>query len=392
MKSKAESAKMKIMSDLKQINNNELELVNTQHPDVSRQYDLFSSFFGDASKLSNTIELWDAIPKYAVSARKQVSLRDEKGRLPVYRQLFVYRPTGRNNYPMEIEMRLQPASVEVDGVDKDFYPSSNEEIVEEVLRKIFTDFRYGQHQVRDNESWVQFTLRMLLTELKARDHTRSFEEVRRSLQIMGRCNVEIHARGDKNRKKVLYSAPILGDMLCNGRDSYLADPQSKWAARLPALISKSINKIDYRQFNYDTHLALKLPLSWWMHKRLCHNYTNANLTQPYNILFSTIHRDSGRLLHSKRDRNIKMVNAMWDELKDSGIILCLDIEEVQDKHGPDIKYTVTPTHDFVNEVKAANARQRNSLAEMGDPRAQEKLTRLSQGAGQERFGFGRGRE
>ncbi len=37
----------------------------------SRQYDLFATFFGDAAELSNTIELWDAIPKYAVSARAQ---------------------------------------------------------------------------------------------------------------------------------------------------------------------------------------------------------------------------------------------------------------------------------------------------------------------------------
>ena len=56
-----------------------------QPPQVkpSKQFDLFTTFFGDSKHLSNTIELWDAIPKYAVSARQQNKLRDEKGALPV---------------------------------------------------------------------------------------------------------------------------------------------------------------------------------------------------------------------------------------------------------------------------------------------------------------------
>jgi len=50
----------------------------------SLQYDLFSSFLGSKPEdLSNTIELWDAFPKYAVSARMQAIQRDADGRLPV---------------------------------------------------------------------------------------------------------------------------------------------------------------------------------------------------------------------------------------------------------------------------------------------------------------------
>ena len=39
--------------------------------DKNKQYDLFTTFFGKEQRdLSNTIELWDAIPKYAVSPRQ----------------------------------------------------------------------------------------------------------------------------------------------------------------------------------------------------------------------------------------------------------------------------------------------------------------------------------
>ena len=50
-------------------------------PVKSSQFDLFSSFFGDSKDLSNTIELWDTIPKYCVSQKQQNHLRDEKGNL-----------------------------------------------------------------------------------------------------------------------------------------------------------------------------------------------------------------------------------------------------------------------------------------------------------------------
>jgi hypothetical protein len=61
------------------------------------QYDLFTTFFGKNKRvLSNTIELWDAIPKYAASPRQQNACRDRNGRLPVHPQEFEYRPSQRD--------------------------------------------------------------------------------------------------------------------------------------------------------------------------------------------------------------------------------------------------------------------------------------------------------
>ncbi len=127
----------------------------------SKQYDLFTTFFGDKNNLSNTIELWDAIPKYAVLPRQQIKLRDENGRLPVHVHEFVYRPSRRAEASSELtcRMKVQPASIEIEtGRFVDFYPSTTEELVEEVLKKIFSDQQYGQHSVPRNESWVRFTL------------------------------------------------------------------------------------------------------------------------------------------------------------------------------------------------------------------------------------------
>ena len=78
----------------------------------SIQYDLFTSFFGETTELSNNIELWDAIPKYAVSPRVQSAMRTIDNRLPVHECVFVY-ATRREGQRIESSCRvaIQPARI-----------------------------------------------------------------------------------------------------------------------------------------------------------------------------------------------------------------------------------------------------------------------------------------
>ena len=164
------------------------------------QYDLFSQFFGKPENLSNTIELWDAIPKYAFSARLQALMRDSAGRLPVYEHTFEHHPAPKADNPtFRCTLRLQPARMAVGDRHVDCYPSADEELVEEVLRKIFADQTYGLHDAVRGESWVRFTLHMIRTELARRGRTRSIAEIKRSLDILSRTvlDVTIEGRGAK---------------------------------------------------------------------------------------------------------------------------------------------------------------------------------------------------
>ena len=161
--------------------------------DKNKQYDLFTTFFSkDPRDLSNTIELWDAIPKYAVSPRQQNASRDDNWRLPVHVQEFEYRPSHLDTAPITCRLKVQPASIEIQpGKFMDFYPSTDEELIEEVLKKIFADQQYGMHSVAGNESWVRFTLYMIQKELKTRGKSRSIDEIKRSLEIMSQAVVEV---------------------------------------------------------------------------------------------------------------------------------------------------------------------------------------------------------
>lgn len=342
---------------------NALTKTPPQQAPKSVQYDLFTRFFGDARDHSNTIELWDAIPKYAVGARRQNKLRDENGRLPLHEHEFEYRPSfGDDKQPVRCRLSVQPASIKTDTGQIDFYPSMDEELIEEVLKKIFTDQQYGLHTVQQGESWVRFTLYMIRKELNERGKTRSYQEILRSLEIMTRSVTEVEIIG--KGKKLLYTNPIITDLTRITRSDYLDDPHSMWCARLPALVSKSINDLTYRQFNYLKHFDLSTQLGFWFHKRLSHNYVNADFLHPYTILYSSIKRDSGHLYDDQTtNRHLSVIGGVLDEFVEKSILLSHESERrMKGRKILDVLYKLIPHPEFIKDMKASNARVKEGQA------------------------------
>lgn len=328
-------------------------------PDLPRslQYDLFTQFFGRPENLSNTIELWDAVPKYSCSARQQSLLRDAAGRLPVYTRTFEHRPLPKADNPtFTCTLSLQPASIVEQGRRIDCYPSMDEELIEEVLRKIFTDQACGLHDPRRGESWVRFSLHMIRTELSRRGRTRSIPEIKRSLEIMSKTVIDVTVQG-RGARTTVYTNPILNDLVRVTRADLADDPAALWMARLPGLVSACISTLGYRQFNYAILMDLDSALARWLHKRLSHGYTNAHLLHPYQILLSTIGRDSGLLHACRTSANLKAIDKALDELVAHRVLLAWKPERRHEGRAiADVLYTLTPHTDFVAEIKAANAR------------------------------------
>jgi hypothetical protein len=317
----------------------------------SKQFDLFTQFYGEESELSNTIEFWDAVPKFAYTARRQNKARDEKGRLGVHRQIFVCAKR-------KCRVQIQPASIELeDGSFQDFYPSTDEELVEEVLRKVFTDQQFGLHDVRGAESWVKFSLQMIRKELKKRGKTRSIDQIKRSIDILSSTIVTVYLEGEK---APICRNAILCDVVRVSREQYLEDGSTMWLAKLPALVSKSVNELSYRQFNYAKLMDLKTQLSRWLHKRLSHNYTNASIIDPYSILFTSVQRDSGLLAHPRAAANVKAFEGALEELIAADVLFKWEKKERRGARNKieDALYTFHPHPAFVSDVKAANKRQK----------------------------------
>ncbi len=325
-------------------------------PQASRQLELFQTFYGD-DDYSNTAEVWDSIPRHSVTPRRQNAMRDENGRLPVHEHRYKFK---EKIWRMEV---LPALIKDKDGKRRDYYPSADEELVEEVLRKFFAEEHFGLHDERRTESWVRFTLGMVRRELKKRGRTRSIDQIKRSLDIMALASVRLN---EGESEHPAYTASILSDVVRVTRQQYLEDGKVMWAARLPALISRSLADHTYRQFNYRVLMSLDAQFARWLHKRLCRRFDYAGMGKKHNLSFRSMQRDSGLLTANRDAKNLATVEEALDALVAADVLSHWTKEERRGERRQldDVVYDLHASFTFSSEQRTANKRSRDALDEL----------------------------
>ena len=137
-----------------------LTLVKSQPAQLS----LFQMFFPeqDSDYYSNTIELYDAIPKYFSSKKRVAELRKDGVFLKSLSRRFRHKDQW-------YDLIVKPARiVDRHGNEKEYYPTHQEELVEEALKKIACDRLNGVFL--NDTAGVQFTLYELDKELRSQEH------------------------------------------------------------------------------------------------------------------------------------------------------------------------------------------------------------------------------
>lgn len=316
----------------------------------SLQYDLFSKFLTSREDdVSNTIHFWETIPKYFFTKDMVARLRQPTGLAEPYSWIF-------NKIPIERKVTLSPALIQQeDGNYKAFFPGVTEELVEEALKKILADQRYGLHDTSDTKTWVFWTWKMLQKELKDKNKSRSIQEIKHAVTVMSECVVKYYENGDE-----VWKGTILQDLITMGRDEYLEGTSKYHAARLPVYISHAINKHDVRQFNYRNHMSLKRPLARWLFKQFIHKYIYANPTRSYHFRYQELKINSALLQQKSEDKNRKKVEEALNELVEKDVLLTWALEYKKDKKKNnqivDVVYTVYSSEKFKSEQQQANMR------------------------------------
>lgn len=327
--------------------------------ETTAQLELFSAFYGPRKdEQSNAVPMWDSVPKYAMSRRQQTKMRDEKGGLPILSMETIIgrSDADRSSTTVTCRIRLTPATIEIEpGVFQQFYPSTTEELVEIVLRKLLADTGQGGHDPVQRRTWVTFSLSQIRSELADRGHTRSLPEIKQAFEIMNGCRLEIETE-DRGRK-VTISAPILPVLGKVTRDEFDEDRSQRWSAQMHALVSSAINVIDYRQFDYALHMALKTQIARYLHMRIAMNYRNAGIGVDYHLRLSTIERDS-QLLHRKRlTDNLAVVEEALDELVRIGVLYEYSVErQTRNRRVLDATFVMQASMHQIAYAKAVNKR------------------------------------
>ena len=322
------------------------------------QLGLFQSFLANTDKqrdkLSNTVDLWDSVPRYALS-------RQEMGKQRLIGRFLEKRQTVFQHRGHSYTCVISPARVaDLDGVDRDFYPSASEELVEDALRKLAVERGAGYYDEGNRRSGVTFSLYELREEMAKRGHTRSYQQIVQSLNILSHCVIDLVPEGEGEKRYTSACLPLLAAVSTKQLET---DPEARWAVQFHPLVTASIEQSSPRQYNYSLMMSLTTQLARWLHKQLVSKYTFADGVKPFEMRYSTIRRDSSLLEGYKRDRAaIEKLGEAFAELKNQGVV---ESYVRQDEFGPrkkllDVIFTVRASGDFVRETKAANRRMQET--------------------------------
>jgi hypothetical protein len=319
---------------------------NLNDYDQSRpmQLTLFELLLPQEKGLSNTIELYDFIPKYHWGKVERIGgefLRALEREFECRGQKY--------------KVKIRPASIEdKDGTERYYYPSKREELVEDALRKFIAE---GQGVFLDDAAGVTFSLYQLQEELKRNGHSYNKQEIKDALLICARTNITVTS---EDGSAVLVSN-LFETVGLQTRESWKGTGQKTRAfVRFNALVSKSIQSRTFRQINYEKVMSYKTVIARQLHKRMSHHYIQASISNPYHILLSTIIRDLGLTLYDRLRDNLRDVQIALDEMKLKDVLLSYKVEKVLENSKRnkllDAKFILIPNPTFAGEVTRANKR------------------------------------
>ena len=321
----------------------------------NRQLSLFQTFLSNndeqRDQLSNAIDLWDSMPRYSVSRQAMTKSRIVGRFLEKHETVFQHR--GRT-----FTRIISPARIaDEDGEDRDFYPSASEELVEDALRKIAVEQQSGYFDKVNYRSGVVFTLYTLREEMRKRGHSRSFQEIVQSLNILSHSIIDIVPHGDGEAR---ITSAYFTSLAAVSRSKLKDDPEAKWSVQFHPLVTAAIDQVTHRQYNYHLNMSHSSQLARWLHKQLILKFTFADHFKPFEMRFSTIKRDSGLLDGYGRDRAaIDMVEEAFTELQQHDVLSSYTRKDETGLRRKilDVVFTLRPSPGFIRETKAANKRQ-----------------------------------
>jgi hypothetical protein len=308
------------------------------------QLNLFEFIQPRERHYSNTIELYDFMPKYHWGKVERINDTFLKS----LERSFECRGT---KYKIEIK----PARLkDKEGTEREYFPSKREELVEDALRRFATA---GQGLFLDDAAGVTFTLYQLQQELKRNGHSYSTAQLKDALLICAETKI-IVSTGDG---ATVFVSSVFETLGLQTREDWKDKGQkSKAFVRFNSLVTESIKTGTFRQLNYEKAMSYKSIIARQLHKRMSHHYTQASITQPYHITLSTIIRDFGLTEYDTPKHNLRNVCKALDEMKQFEVLLSYRIEPTHDAQArnklTNAKLILTPHPTFAGEVMQANKR------------------------------------
>lgn len=306
----------------------------------SQQMSLFEIImpFGSRNELSNTIDIYDALPKYVIKQSREF---DDLSKALVVRKCVI----RGNSYTV----KLKPAMIEKDGNTVLIFAGQREELVEDALRKLAIS---GRGHLIENKAGVLFTMYELREELAATGHSYSLDEIKESIMVCRGATLECYSdNGDSFISSSFF--PMIG---ITTRQQYLENPgDAKCYVQFNPMVTDSILNLTYRQYNYQIGMQIKSALARYIYKRMSHYWTQASLDAPYTPSLVSFLSQSSRELSPNMSSNVRAMKNALTALINQNVVSHYEENVIKEgKKFIDVRYKIFPSESFVKQIKAAN--------------------------------------
>ncbi|MEA1875792.1 MAG: hypothetical protein U9N86_02915 [Bacteroidota bacterium] len=316
----------------------------------NQQMELFYLLNKEDRDFSHLVDLYDLLPKFIGGKHKRTNGKY----LPAVVKEFTYRGA---RYSLTVKpARLTKIENGTVQEEKEFFPGTREELIEDALRKIACD---GAGMIladdQGEEAGVVFTLYGLQQELKKSGHTYSIVEIKEGLMVGAQTILDLRSNDGKD---ILLSPMFSTVGMTDRNDWKQKGKNSKAFVRFNPLVSRSIKQKTYRQFAYSISMKFRFSLARYLHKRMSFMFRQASRLESYTIGLKTLLEDSGTTLYAKLSNNHREAKKAFAELEKMNVISTFDEEIINGARGKieDIKYTFYPHGDFIKDMRRFNAK------------------------------------
>ncbi|MGF6282011.1 hypothetical protein ABH908_000502 [Pseudomonas frederiksbergensis] len=308
---------------------------------------------------SNLVSIYDALPRFSWASK---TVRDMNAMTTLIEGTL-------NNEPFKVILKAvnmeRPIKVKGKLTGKTewvgVYPGAREECVEEALRKFSTQ----SGKFNEVECSVRFSLYELKKELAIQGHTLTYAELREALNILAESNLTIQTRtadGETIDIKSNY-LPLLflrsrnksSKNYVEAKDMSEEDKNvaTQCVAVLHPLISRGIERGDYRLYHYGTSMKLTNGLAKILNRELTMKWRNASPTNPYSFSMVEFLTNTARGLSNRIPEDFRSMNLALQQLIDVKVLTSFQstpVKKTTGKGAIDYTYQVFPHKNFVGMI------------------------------------------
>lgn len=308
---------------------------------------------------SNLVSIYDALPRFSWASK---TVRDMNAMTTMIEGTLNNEPfkvilkAVNMERPVKIKGKLT-GETEWVGV----YPGAREECVEEALRKFSTQ----PGKFNEAECSVRFSLYELKKELAVQGHTITYAELREALNILAESNLTIQTRTSDGEQIDIKSnyLPLLylrsrnksSKNYVEAKDMSEEDKNvaTQCVAVLHPLISRGIERGDFRLYHYGTSMRLTNGLAKILNRELSMKWRNASPTNPYSFSMVEFLSNTARGLSNRIPEDFRSMNLALQQLIEVKVLTSFQstpVKKTTGKGAIDYTYQVFPHKNFVGMI------------------------------------------